>query len=282
MSYFLNLIPYKGHTLYIKTVQNWDLNILLITKELIRINMSEPKYYSAAPIIEAVLALQVLPSENFNKSFYEEIRQNVSDKFKVEDFNEITFEFSLDEEAVNNVNNRKQSGIVLTSLDKKYIIHMREYSYSFSALNYYTKWEDFISTAYNYWELYINIFNPQKVVREGIRYINRIDIPETKIDLKDYFKLYPQLFDDPNIGLAGFFMQAQLEQNEGGVANIIQAVTKPEKPGFTSIILDIDVFDNKRYEIGSQELIDRINLLRDQKNRIFGASITNKTEELIK
>jgi uncharacterized protein (TIGR04255 family) len=244
--------------------------------------MTKSKHYPKAPIIEAVIDLQVSPSEGFDKSVYETIEKGLSRDFKAKNIEEMMFELQFGDDKKKNSQTQKKIGIRLESNDGKYVIQAKENGYSFSILNHYDRWESFSKEAYKYWNTYKRLFKPQKVTRQAVRYINRIDIPEASFELKKYFRVYPHLFDDTeNVGVAGFFMQAQIPQKEGGVANVTQTVTQPVKPGCTSVILDIDVFDNKHFKPTSKELKDRIAILRDQKNFIFKSAITAETEELI-
>ncbi|MFN8693581.1 MAG: TIGR04255 family protein [Holosporales bacterium] len=244
--------------------------------------MTKSKHYPKAPIIEAVIDLQVLPAEGFDKAVYETIKKDLLKDFKAKNIEEMMLELQFGDGQKKNSQTQKKIGVRLESNDGRYVIQAKENSFSFSILNYYDRWESFSKEAYKYWNTYKRLFKPQKVTRQAVRYINRIDIPEKSFELKQYFKVYPHLFDDDvKVDVAGFFVQAQIPQKEGGVANITQTVTQPVKPGCTSVILDIDVFDNKHFKPASKELKDRIAILRDQKNFIFRSAITAKTEKLI-
>ncbi|MGK2870676.1 MAG: TIGR04255 family protein [Alphaproteobacteria bacterium] len=244
--------------------------------------MAKSKHYPKAPIIEAVLDLQVLPSKNFDNSLYESIKSELSKNFKTANIEEMRFELQLGNQQKKKSQLERKIGVRLESTDGKYVIQAKENGYAFSIIDYYECWEDFSKIAYKYWNVYKRIFKPQKVTRQALRYINRIDIPETTFELKKYFNVYPYLFDDDEkVRVSGFFMQAQMPQKEGGIANVTQTVTQPIKPGCTSVILDIDVFDNKSFRPTARELKDRIAALRDQKNFIFRSSITPETEKLI-
>lgn len=244
--------------------------------------MTTSKHYPKAPIIEAVLDLQVLPSESFKRSFYDAIKKELVDTFKGTDINEMSVEFHFEEGEKRNSHTEKKVGMRFESADGKYVIQARENGYAFSILNHYDRWESFSKEAYKYWNVYKRIFKPQKVTRQALRYVNRIDIPEPRFKLEDYFKVYPHVFDDTvEVNMAGFFMQAQIPLEQGGTANLTQTVAAPVKPGCTSIILDIDVFDYKSFKPASADLKTRIETLREQKNSVFKAAITEKTEELI-
>lgn len=244
--------------------------------------MTKTKHYDKAPIIEAVLDLQVAPCSEFSSAFYNSIKAELSKDFTCQNIDQLTVEIKMGSKKKMSRKTQAMLGVRFESIDGKYVIQAKESGYAFSILNIYDCWEDFSGDAYKYWNLYKKIFKPQKVTRVALRYINRIDIPETKFELKKYFNVYPHIFkESSSVDMAGFFMQSQIPQLEGGVANLTQAVAAPAKAGCTSIVLDIDVFENKHFKPSSKELKDRIELLRAQKNNIFMSAITSETEELI-
>lgn len=246
--------------------------------------MSTTRHYPKAPIVEAVFDLQVLPNENFKKSFYEEMEKKLTKSFKGKEIREMGWELHIEDDQKRNAHTDKKVGMRFESVDGRYVIQAKENGYAFSILNYYDRWEIFSKEAYKYWNVYKSIFKPQKVTRQALRYINRIDIPETKFKLEDYFKVYPRMFDDAlEVNMAGFFMQSQIPQKEGGIANVTQTIAAPAKAGCTSVILDIDVFDYKPFKPSDKDLKlrARMKTLRSQKNFIFDSAITKKTQELI-
>ena len=177
---------------------------------------------------------------------------------------------------------KKKIGIRLETADGKFVIQAKERGFTFSILSTYDSWKSFSEEAFKYWNIYRRVFKPKKVTRQALRYINRIDVPELSFEMKNYFRVYPQVFeDDRMVQISGFFMQVQIPQQEGGVANLTQTIANPAKAGCSSIILDIDVFDNKQYLPGARDLRKRIESLRNQKNSIFEEAITNRTRDLI-
>lgn len=245
--------------------------------------MSQNIYYPNAPIIEAVFDLQLLPVENFDSNCYDNLVQQLRGRFSFKgDIQEIGvgLHFSPGQKDISH--SEKKIGIRLETADGKYVIQAKERGFTFSILRTYDSWEDFSKEAFKYWNIYRRIFKPKKITRQALRYINRIDVPELSFEMKNYFRVYPQVFeDDRMVQISGFFMQVQIPQSEGGVANLTQSIANPAKAGCSSIILDIDVFDNKQYSPGAKNLRKRIESLRDQKNSIFEKAITDKTRELI-
>ena len=63
-----------------------------------------------------------------------------------------------------------------------------------------------------------------------------------------------------------FFLQIQVPQTEGGLGIIHQTVTTPIQAGYTSILLDLEVFDFQNLLPKDNNILwERINTLRDQK-----------------
>ena len=194
--------------------------------------MVKAQHYPKAPIIEAVMAFEVTPSTDFDLSCFEKMKIALSEEFRVENIEEMKMEFHHENGQNRNSYTQATVGAKFETYDGKYVVQAKADSYSFSIINHYDQWESFSQEAYKYWNNYIEIFKPQKVTRQALRYINRIDIPGISFELKEYFKLYPQLFDDDiKFGGVGFFLQTQIHQVEGGVANITQALTQPAKAG---------------------------------------------------
>jgi uncharacterized protein (TIGR04255 family) len=116
-----------------------------------------------------------------------------------------------------------------------------------------------------------------------LRYINRIDIPKTKIEIYDYFGLYPKVPEQlPQQDVIGFALNLLMPQQDlQCVANIQQAFSEPVKPEHVSIILDIDIFRLQIEDWNDDVTWAFLEKLRDRKNEIFEACITDRTRELI-
>lgn len=239
----------------------------------------EHKRYKKAPLFEALI--------DINVEFKEEIEINKLEAFELQIYptkDKILVHTSQIQ--IGNANKQiHQSedllGFKLTSTDKKYVVQIKKNGFTFSELNGYDCWESFISKAKEAWDRYFDAFNPVKVTRVTLRYINKINIPALKFHLEDYFETYPRVFKDNKVDLSNFFLQVQIPQTEeGGLAILNQTVTEPSEPGYTSILFDINVFDPKQIESIEKDLWKRVDLLRIQKNHLFENSITDKTREL--
>jgi len=239
--------------------------------------------YANAPIIEALIDFKVIPNDQFNMDCLKKLSDTLIHLFPIiTNIYEFKAELNIDDNS-NNVS-RKIIGIRLESEDKNFVLQLTERGFTFSIINTYDTWEEFKKQANTYWKIYLKECNPNKVIREAVRYINRIDIPvvSEKIQIEDYFTIFPNIFENNTAQISGLLMQVQIPQKDhGGLAIVTLSSISPVKPLHASFILDIDVFDLKHLECDSIELWNRVDILRDQKNIIFESSIKNSVRELI-
>lgn len=174
-------------------------------------------------------------------------------------------------------------GIRLSKTDDSRVLQIRHEGFAYSHMAPYTDWVTFRAEARPLWKRYRKVCPEAKLTRCALRYINRIDVPETKIEPYDYFGLYPKVPEAlPQQDVIGMTLNLQMPQQDlQCVANIGQALGEPVKAGHISIILDIDIFRLKIEDWDDETAWAFLEKLRDRKNEIFEACITNRTRELI-
>jgi len=240
-------------------------------------NTSTYKNYPKPPIVEAMIDIQFQPSQIFSIGILEKLYKEMQKEYpNKEEIRSKTAEVNILEEKANFIN--EQIGLKLSSSDKKYIVQFQKRGFTFSILDNYHGWEDLLERGQELWELFCNKTKPDKVIRLAVRYINKINIPKSNFKLEEYFNIYPNVF---NKQLSGFFLQVQIPQiKEGGLAIVHQTITKPLQTGYTSILLDLDLFEFKQMNPDSPEIWKRMNIFRKQKDDLFESCITSKTREL--
>ena len=174
-------------------------------------------------------------------------------------------------------------GVRLTRTDDLRVLQIRRDGFAYSHMAPYTDWATFRAEAQLLWKHYRKVCLGAKLTRCALRYINRIDIPETTIEPRDYFGLYAQVPEAlQHQDVIGMTMNLKMPQQDlQCVANIGQAIGEPVKPGHLSVTLDIDIFRLKIEEWDDTKAWDFLEKLRHRKNEIFEACITNRTRELI-
>jgi uncharacterized protein (TIGR04255 family) len=174
-------------------------------------------------------------------------------------------------------------GFRLANSNDSRVLQLRNDGFAYSHLAPYTQWEIFRSEAQPLWTQYRRSRPQSKLTRCALRYINRIDIPGTKIEIHDYFALYPKIPEGlPQQDVVSTALNVQMPQLDMNCMAVInQALVEPVKLGHLSFILDIDVFRLGIESWQDSEMWDFMEKLRTRKNEIFEACITQSTRELI-
>lgn len=81
----------------------------------------------------------------------------------------------------------------------------------------------------------------------------------------------------------GFFMRVAIPQDDlKGVLLINQTIVPPPKPEVTSVVLDIDLFRETDVSTDEQSVWEFFEKLRERKNEVFEACITDNARRLIR
>jgi uncharacterized protein (TIGR04255 family) len=151
----------------------------------------------------------------------------------------------------------------------------------------YPGWEAFFDAA---WSVYTKTrakIGYRKIVRLGLRYVNRLDLPNDESGAAAQYEEYLHTgYKDLVMEGVGrpraFATQTDYINVRGADLAIVRVGTmEPAIIGHSSILLDIDVqsLDVPQSEVDLQNLIHR---LRESKNAIFLACVTPKAEALFK
>lgn len=236
--------------------------------------------YSRAPVIEAVIDVRVIPAKGLNFSKFEQIIQekfspgfpNISKQFQ----NEFSLKFGENPQT-NSASS--PAGYRFSSEDSKLILQIKEDGFIFSRLAPYENWEKFSQEARRLWMIYKKNILPEQIIRVAIRFINRFDFPEKKIELSDYFNVFPHV--PGSYLMKNFSMQVMIDQEDiNSTLVVTQAKIPNNRTETISILLDIDLFNEEKRSC-EDEFWSFFDQLRLRKNEFFESLITDKTRELI-
>ncbi|MEO8974110.1 MAG: TIGR04255 family protein, partial [Ktedonobacteraceae bacterium] len=172
-------------------------------------------------------------------------------------------------------------GFLFRSEDKVKIFQATLNEFTFNRLKPYTTWEELRDDARYMWEIYRNIARPETVTRVAIRFVNRFELPGSTLDLKEYLRIFPELTSDlPQNKMGNFFMQLLVPQEDCQLI-ISEAVVPPTNPNTISVILDFDLLREQIWKSDDDKIWQYLEKLRQLKNVIFEASITDQTRRLI-
>jgi uncharacterized protein (TIGR04255 family) len=174
----------------------------------------------------------------------------------------------------------------LDSQRTHYVLQCRTSGFTLSRLSPYGEWADLRREASRWWEVFCRVANPQTISRIAVRYINAVKIPLPMTDFSEYLSCPPLLPEGLPQALSGFLQRVIVPDDQVNCISVVtQALegqpTFDDEGGSVTVLLDIDVFRTTR--IGHACLDDAwkgLDELRQQKNRMFFAHLTEKTVEM--
>jgi uncharacterized protein (TIGR04255 family) len=242
-------------------------------------------HYSRAPIVEAIIELRCELSGSIQLDTLNDA-VNADEFPEVGRHLEVTGTFDVSDAGLRSDTSVRQTGFVFKREDGLRIIQARLNGFSYAALAPYDKWESFHDEAWRHWEVYRDLIHPTKVTRLGVRYVNRIDIPSARVEIKDYLRTAIDVSPYLPQMIASHFLQVEVPLSRyGAVATITSTSVPPSQEDATSLILDIDAWRPTDVDLAldgaSSAIHNALDSLRQAKNYTFEACITDATRGLI-
>jgi uncharacterized protein (TIGR04255 family) len=151
-----------------------------------------------------------------------------------------------------------------------------------SHISNYGGWDDLVALTSRLFEQFIQVANPIATIRLGARYINKIELPLTTFDFDHYFTCGPKLPQSVPQVVFEFHYRTGVLGKSPSLKAWINQLTKIEPDPFSSVILDIDVFQSERYPPIWNDIAEPLEKIRDLKNRLFFGSLTDLTLDAYK
>jgi uncharacterized protein (TIGR04255 family) len=238
--------------------------------------------YKHAPIQEAVIDLRVktpATQDGIQKSL-----KRLANRYPdAEELRDVEVAFDNTGGNVNVVH--RQSGFKISSADKADIALVKTTGLTSARLAPYEGWEKLYELAQSNWEAWCKGTRRTQAERIGVRYINRLDIPfagREGIPLEHYLKFVPNTPDFSHRPLLSHSVRVvkQLEDKRWTCTIISTMVDPPPLIGHLSLLLDIDVFRQEDIPSHDDALWEEIAAVRELKNNVFEACITDQAREL--
>lgn len=169
--------------------------------------------------------------------------------------------------------------------DEQEVLVMTPSSIIVSQLAPYCGWSLFFARFQRDWKAWVKEVGRPKITRIGMRFINRIDIPNGAEDIimqQDYVRIgvsAPASFG-PTVAYA---VQAIFKMPSMTGNAVINTAILPFAlvPGFTSVNVDIDLGFDANVPQSDVLIFDTLTRMRKDKNFMFEEIITDQTRKLI-
>lgn len=168
----------------------------------------------------------------------------------------------------------------------QHVLQCRVNGFTLSRLSPYGDWSELRSLAHELWTSFSEQVKVVTVTRIAVRYINELKLPLPLGDFADYLTAPPVVPPELPQSIAGYLLRVNIpDVAHNGTTVVTQALEGPPAEGpdglSVTVILDIDCFRQPGAELAlSPSIWNALDSLRDQKNRVFFAHLTEKAVEM--
>ncbi len=235
------------------------------------------------PIAEAVIDFQVsqvtMPDMAKSKLLIQE--KLGSQYHPVQEIHESQTQITPDptsRQASSVTNNIGCIGFKAVSLDGRYIAILTRARLSISRIGFYESWSQSIEEeAKRIWSIYSEVFKPNRIIRLGIRYINKL-----QFNTADAYESCLQ--DAPNAQqinrwpLQHFFHRDIIRVPETPYAlNLIQTIVPiAGDQSKAHVVIDVDVYLQQQIEFNWSGIEPHLKVMRYIKNKVFFTKLSKQ------
>ncbi len=247
--------------------------------------MARQRYLANAPITEALIDLHVTPRDELS---FEEL----SSTLEASGFGYYvkgpitlgTFEMRLpaDGTSAEASGESRRIGLRMHSTDERYVAQCRIEGFTLSRLFPYEDWDRLVVESRRLWGVYVERLQPKRVTRIATRYINNLRLPlEQGASFQKYLNKLVDVPDEAPQAVAEFLQRFRLvDATLGANTNLTLALNEYRPDAPAPVLLDIDVFAPADLDPGDPGIWQRLDQLRELKNRCFFGTITEQAAEL--
>ena len=237
--------------------------------------------YPRPPITEAVIELR------FKSACSDSNLVKISKSFKKYysgrgKFTAYEMLFNIDDRDVSSKVKDTVDSYRLVSDDQQEILLLSPRNIVISQLAPYPGWSAFFTRFERDWGIFKKKHKYSEISRIGIRFINRIDIPKSdqateESEFVTIFPQYPSNFGPCN----SYGLNISFPINDIN-CNILLNSSVISSPiiNHVSILLDIDIIREKEVPQNDNEIFMLMQQIRNEKNKMFEACITEKSRRL--
>jgi len=236
--------------------------------------------YKRAPIVEAVIEVR-FSAEMKESAFIrlvKKFKQNYENSKPADTFG---FEVKL-QGGEPRTDTTVIPGYHFSSQDQSKALVLKKSTFTVSQLAPYEGWEAFISRFERDWCAFKKYSGIRDVDRIGVRYINRLDIPNSEglVYEEEYLNIYPT--HPEALGpFVSYAVQSKVELIDiGAILQINSAVVPSPLAKHVSIVIDQDIVKTQDFPSSTEDTIEYLNQVREKKNFVFESCITDKAREL--
>jgi len=164
--------------------------------------------------------------------------------------------------------------------DEKKLVQIGQNLLTVNHLKPYDSWEEFSPLIEKGFKAYCETANPKGLHHIGLRYINRIEIPKSRANLENLFRLRPLTPPDLPQDIEAFLIGVNLSYEDVKDTLRIQLGTvNPESPDMLVLILEISYIFAKPGEIVLEDVLKRVDVAHKHVENAFESCLTDELKQ---
>lgn len=229
-----------------------------------------------APIVEAVIHWQAHAKTDLQpEALKASLQARVADYPEVTDIRRLAFRVKVGEGKSTQEHEDDWDGLRLTSKDGRYVAQLMREGFALSRLQPYEDWGSFSAEALRMWGVFKEIAKPMKVTRLGVRFINRINLPQVPT-MDSVLRNPPKRLKSLGLPISSFLYQSTHDvpayPYQVKVVDTIQSTESGP-----ALIVDIDAFTTREFGLDEDDVLaERLEHLRWLKNKAFFSLLTQE------
>ncbi len=236
--------------------------------------------YKNPPLVEAVCEFRLTQNTPWDLTipgrFYEEVKGNFPhrEQRSVQEI-QVTQEPQGFRQEI-----RMSERVLLFTKDRKILIQLGPRLLVVNALRPYPSWQGFKPQIEMAWAILQKIVDVQGLERIGLRYINRIELPERKVKLEDYFDFHLTVGPGLPQTMVSFTAGAEFPYKEGRDLCRVRLTLAPDSGEKSIFNLDIDHFLASPGAVKAFEALQWVEEAHDRVQEIFEGCIKGRLRVL--
>ncbi len=246
-----------------------------------RVLFVESQQYKNPPIDEAVCEFRFAPGSDWNPMIQARFLSRIESSYDGKSREE-PFLLKLDVEGAEAPAVQQLTRVILPDEGGTRQVTLYPNALSVYALRPYKGWSEFrprISDALN---VYQEVAEPAGVRRVGIRYINRMVVPDTPSSISSYFRGGPTHVDGLPQNATSILSRVQFLYEDGITCRLIHSGLDAEQEDHVGFLLDLDLAwtESENEPRAIEDAMALVDDLRDKERSAFESVITDKARKV--
>lgn len=241
-----------------------------------------PKKYKNPPLLEAVCEFRFDKQSPWDLSMPGLMYGKFKPRFlKKKQFKEVDYFVRVGGQAGLIQETKTRERLQLLVEDEKEIIQVGEHLLSINRLSPYSSWEEFFPLIKEALAAYRKIATPNAFERVGLKYVNKIEIPQVGFQMEHFFAFYAHLGERLPQEHGPFFVGLDFKFDKDRDRLRLEITNgKSEEPKNTVIFLTLDYNSTDREILGFGKVEDWLQRAHDRIEEVFEGCLKEPSREL--